>query len=250
MLDRVAAELNRGWARACSALLDAGAELALGTCCAGCAGPARLLCAGCAEELVGASPIRRELPGREVVHGRHTGTHVVAAAPYTGVAQGAIVAHKENGRLGLARPLAAMLVMAMAHVLPEPATGPVVLVPVPSAPGAVRRRGHDPVRRVARRAASMLRRAGRPAVVVPLLRRVRPVQDQAALDAAARATNLHDAIGVRPRRLRNVGLEGAQVVVVDDIVTTGATLAECVRALGAAGISVTGAAVAAAVGEH
>jgi len=250
MLGSMVADVSRGWARACAALLDAGAELALGTCCAGCAGPARLLCAGCAEELVGATPIRRELPGREVVHGRGAGGAVVAAAPYTGVAQGVIVAHKENGRLGLARPLAAMIVVAMAHVLPEPATGPVVLVPVPSSPRAVRRRGHDPVLRISRRAATTLRRAGRTAVVVPLLRRVRRVRDQAELDAAARATNLHDAIGVRPRRLGQVGLEGAHVVVVDDIVTTGATLAECARALGVAGVSVTGSVVAAAVGEH
>lgn len=198
---------------------------------------------------MGASPIRRELPGREGVHDRDTIDTVVAAAPYTGVAQGVIVAHKENGRLGLARPLASMIVVAMAHVLPEPVTAPVALVPVPSSPRAVRRRGHDPVLRISRRAAAMLRRAGRPSTVVPLLRRVRYVRDQAELDAAARATNLQDAIGVQPRRLRRAGLDGAHVVVVDDIVTTGATMSECVRALGVAGVFVTGAVGAAAVGE-
>src|SRR5690606_9310485 len=118
------------------------------------------------------------------------------------------------------------------------------LVPVPSTRPAVRRRGHDPLGRTARRAAVVLRRVGYACAVVPALRHQREVADQAGLDAAARRANLAFALDVRPMA---VGLlAGRCVVLVDDIVTTGATLSEASRALVTAGIRPCGAAVVAA----
>jgi predicted amidophosphoribosyltransferase len=111
----------------------------------------------------------------------------------------------------------------------------VVLVPVPSSPAAVRARGQDHARRLARAAARTL--PGVPAR--PLLRLTRAVADQAGLDTAARARNLSGALTARASA-------GLRVVVVDDVVTTGATLAEATRALQAAGAQVLGAAVVAA----
>jgi predicted amidophosphoribosyltransferase len=72
----------------------------------------------------------------------------------------------------------------------------------------------------------------------------RRVADQAGLTAADRATNLSGALRVRQ------DLRGLRVVVVDDVITTGATLAEAARALRAAGAEVPAAAVIAATERH
>ncbi|PZF80902.1 ComF family protein [Jiangella anatolica] len=122
---------------------------------------------------------------------------------------------------------------------------PVVLIPVPSSPAAVRRRGHDPVLRTARRAAATLHRSGQQATVLAGLRHRRRVADQAGLDRRQREHNLHGAFAVtQAARRRSLG---ACVVVVDDIVTTGATLREATRALDEAGLHPCGVAVIAMV---
>lgn len=125
-------------------------------------------------------------------------------------------------------------------------------MPVPSARRQVRARGHDPARRIALAAAGRLRRAGVPARVAPVLRLRRAVADQAGLGAAQRRENLAGALEVRRGGARAVA--GAEVVLVDDLVTTGATLAEAARAVRAAGLGAAGAGpraavVAAAVGN-
>lgn len=106
---------------------------------------------------------------------------------------------------------------------------PVLLVPVPSARRAVRARGHDPARRIALAAAGELRRAGMPARVVAVLRQRRGVADQSGLNSRQRLDNLAGALTVVPGggRLLAEGL----VVLVDDLMTTGASLAEAARAV-------------------
>ncbi|WP_406130535.1 ComF family protein [Streptomyces canus] len=106
---------------------------------------------------------------------------------------------------------------------------PVLLVPVPSARRAVRARGHDPARRIALAAAGELRRAGMPARVVAVLRQRRRVADQSGLNSRQRLDNLAGALTVVPGggRLLAEGL----VVLVDDLMTTGASLTEAARAV-------------------
>jgi predicted amidophosphoribosyltransferase len=169
-----------------------------------------------------------------------------AVASYAGAVRAMVVAHKEHGRLGLARPLGGALALAVAGCaagadVPMPAS--IAVVPVPSARAAVRSRGHDPTLRIAREASRWLRANGRSAHVARLLTHARRVRDQAGLGHDDRAANLSGALVLRPSAPpRVVG----PVVVVDDVVTTGATLAEAARALRAGGVAVAGAAVIAA----
>ncbi|MFD9129257.1 ComF family protein, partial [Kitasatospora sp. NPDC059571] len=174
------------------ALLD----LLLPTRCAGCGQGRAQLCARCREALSAAcagpaDPVPRPA-GLPPVH---------ASAAYAGPVRSLLITHKERGALALAGPLGTALAGAVRSAVPEgPGGGPLLLVPVPSARGAVRARGHDPTLRLARAAARDLRRAGLPARAVPVLRQVRPVADPAGLGAAARHRNLHGALGVPPGR--------------------------------------------------
>ncbi|WP_052390861.1 ComF family protein [Streptomyces sp. NRRL B-24484] len=206
-------------------------DLLLPARCAGCGGPGGQLCPACRVRLTctAAGPVERRPapPGLPPLH---------AAAPYAGPVRSLLIAHKERGALRLAGPLGSALAAAVrsAVVAGAPgAPGALLLVPVPSARGAVRARGHDPMLRLARAAARDLRRSGVPARAVAVLRHVRPVADQAGLSAADRHRNLHGALAVPPRRAAL--LHGRTPVLVDDLVTTGASLAEAARALRAAG---------------
>lgn len=224
----------RGWWREISSLV-------LPTECAGCGRGRAGACEPCTAELR-AGEVRRVYP----VPTPAALPPVWAAAPYADAVRGMLLAHKERGMLPLARPLGAALgraARAALEVVPGPRDGGAgwALVPVPSARRAVARRGHDPTRRIALRAAGALRRAGVAARVVPALRLVRPVLDQAGLPGWARAENVAGALAVRAGALP----EGSRVLLVDDVVTTGASLAEAARAVRVAGAEPVAAAVVA-----
>jgi predicted amidophosphoribosyltransferase len=127
-----------------------------------------------------------------------------------------------------------------------PGPVPLLLVPVPSARRAVAQRGHDATARIARAAARELRRHGVPARVAAVLRQRRPVADQAELGADGRLANLSGAVAVVGSAVPLLGV--GRLVLVDDLVTTGASLAVAAGALAAAGCPATVAAVVA--GPH
>jgi predicted amidophosphoribosyltransferase len=167
---------------------------------------------------------------------------VQAIAAYREPVPDIILAQKEHSRLDLARPLGRQL--ARAALAASPGTAPVWLVPAPSARAATRRRGQDPVRRMARVAAAELRALGRGANVLTALRHSRPVSDQVGLTHEQRAQNLAGALTVP--RAAVPRLVQRPVVLVDDIMTSGATLADAARAIRDAGGRPVGAAVLAA----
>jgi predicted amidophosphoribosyltransferase len=190
-------------------------------------------CVGCGRPDDGAGLCRRCRPGPDDrVHVWAGDIPVVAATAYAGPVRTALLAYKERGRRDLAGVLGHLLGAAVAaHDVPPGA----VLVPVPSARAVAAARGGDHVARLAHHVA---RAQGPP--VCAALRMTRRVRDSAGLGADERRRNLDGALVAVDRA------DGAVAVLVDDIVTTGATLREAARALRAAGWSVAGAVVVAA----
>jgi ComF family protein len=195
------------------AILSLAAELAVAVVapprCAGCDGPAALLavfCPACAAQV--------ERPAR-------TASSDVAAFVYGGSVARALTALKYGSRPDLARPMGDLLWRAMAPRAAELRRA--VIVPVPLHAARLVERGFN---QSALLAARVARHLGAP--LVPRgLRRTRDTPRQAALDARARIANVAGAFA--PGQLP--ALRGRDVVLVDDVATTGATLAAASLAL-------------------
>lgn len=239
-------------------LLCAARDLLLGGTCAACGRRGSVLCPGCRTRL------REEAPGAP----RPTRPDPCppglpptwACGAYEGALRSLVLAHKEHGQQALAAPLGALLAEAVRAVLAardpgahSPDTAPVLLVPAPSRPSAVRARGRDAALVLVRAAGRELRRGGVPVVVAPLLTTRAGLVDQAGLGVEERAANLDGSLRVRTERLRRLSHRVpavAGVVLCDDVVTTGATLVEASRALRAVGLPVIGAATLGATGRR
>lgn len=215
-------------------------DLFLPSECAGCGASGPSACASCLRPLLAAPALRMPRPSPAGL------PPAVSVATYDVPVREMLVAYKEQGVVSLARPLGDALAAAARVAAGGPSR--VVIVPVPSSRAARRRRGVDPMRALADRAARTLRSQGCDAVVMALLRHSRPVADSVGLDSAARAANLCGAFVAQPRTQRL--LAGRPVVVADDLVTTGVTLAECSRTLRAAGAGVVGVATVAATARR
>ena len=207
-------------------MLTAGLDLLLAPSCPGCRAPwaGAPPCPPCAATL------RRPPAAAPAVD---LPVPLAAACAHGGPAGRLVVAHKERPLPGLARPLGDALASAVRAALGDDLPPDVLLVAVPTDPAASRRRGGDHADRLARRAAASLDvRAGVP------LRRRRGAGDLGGLPAHRRDRALRGAVRVRP----GAALAGRAVVVVDDVVTTGASLRSAVRVLRGAGADVRAAA--------
>jgi predicted amidophosphoribosyltransferase len=221
------------------------ADLVLPAPCAGCEAervPLRYgVCAGCAAGLEALRPFRR--PSGSLSSGLPP---CVAVGAYEGALRGVLLAYKEKGRHRLAQPLGSLLATAVARLAPKGT--PVTLVPVPSTAAAARERHGDHMLRLAAHTVRRLRAAGWQADVSPQLEAL-PRPDSTSLSVAGRRAAAEDSLRIRRARIgvrrRATPPEGT-LVVVDDIVTTGATLAAVTRRLEEAKMQVDGAAVVAA----
>jgi predicted amidophosphoribosyltransferase len=199
------------------------ADLVLPRTCAGCGRPGSVLCRACLPQFARphvAAP--RRFPAGF--------PPTVAAARYAGPVRAAVIAFKERGRAELARPLGRALALAVGAAVSGLAerTEAVLLVPVPSSAAALRSRGRDHVRELVAAALPELRAAGLAAAEARLLRRRGRVRDSAGLPAAHRRANLAGTFIRAPA----AAPPSAVLVLVDDVVTSGATLCEAAAALG------------------
>ncbi|WP_088320940.1 ComF family protein [Kineosporia sp. R_H_3] len=213
------------------ALADGVLALAAPPRCAGCDLPGTTLCPRCRAPLEGRAAL-------VAVPGWPHAPPTAGRAPYTGVLPTLVNAWKERGRHDLEPVLGAALAGAVG-ALPGGAGAGRLLVPVPSSRAARRRRGADGVRRLAVQAARTLRARGVPARVLPVLTLARRVDDQSGLSATERARNVEGAFVVRARARALVG-SLPPVVLVDDVLTTGATLRAAACALAQSGVVVEG----------
>lgn len=140
--------------------------------------------------------------------------------PYTGALRDIVHALKYDGRRSLAKPLAER----MRDVGEELVRQASVSVPVPLHPARRRERGFN-------QAADLARHVGLP--VLPALSRVRATPSQTTLHADDRRANVRGAF-CTTRRARE--LRGATVLIIDDVMTTGATLESCASVLKEAGV--------------
>ncbi|WP_280390159.1 ComF family protein [Nocardia wallacei] len=202
-------------------------DLILPRACGGCAKLGTLWCDDCAASLAG--PPVRVRPRTD------PGVPCWALGPYTGPARRAVLAAKEYGRRDLAAPLGLAVARGLDGLRAR--DRPLVLVPAPSRRAAARRRGGDPVARAVRVAASWL-----PACrCAPVLATRRGVRDSVGLSREDRRHNLRDRVTAVGRALpAALRVLNAEVVLVDDVLTTGATAAEAVRTLARIGVAVRG----------
>jgi ComF family protein len=150
-----------------------------------------------------------------------------AAGLYAGALREALHAFKFRGRRVLARPLAELVLEQCRAELPAAIDA---LVPVPLGRDRERERGFNQAALVAEHLARRLHRPVRPG----WLRRIRATPPQSDLGAAERRANVRGAFDASAR------VAGRALVLVDDVLTTGATAAECARVLKAAGARVVG----------
>lgn len=208
-------------------------DLVVPQICGGCGQPGWAWCPMCVQHVQTQACANRALGRGALI--------AVSAADHRGPAGRAVSAFKDDGQRRLARPLATLLARAIAALLDQAAVEtrlsehPTWLVPVPSRASARRVRGADHMETLGALAARQLRSAGLDVHRLSALKLIGATSDMVGLTRAQRSANVVGSMHCQP-------IPRGQVVVVDDVLTTGSTLTEALRAVNTATTSVVGAA--------
>ena len=200
------------------------------------------LCEGCLSEavLIDAPdcfycgvPLQKTVPGGQLCSGCRDGrwmSGMRAVGLHVKTLREAIIRYKFDGRTRLAAPFGEMLVDVMARETEEgglPLEACDALVPVPLHRNRRRWRGFDQAELLC----DAIAETGQMAVWRDVLTRVRDTPPQVGVRGSQRGSNVRGAFEVeRPMRV-----QGASMILVDDVLTTGSTMEECARVLRLAG---------------
>jgi ComF family protein len=162
-----------------------------------------------------------------------------AAVPYAYPWSGLVARFKFQGEPGWAASLAALMLPlpGLAHELEQAR----FVLPMPLSPARLGQRGFN-------QALQLARQLGGHRTDARLLLRLRDTAAQATLDRSERAANVQGAFGVEP--LRHGEVQGKSVLLVDDVMTSGASLHAAARVLRSAGAARVSAVVLARTDEH
>lgn len=200
-------------------------DLVLPLECGGCGAPKTRWCNTCANELEPPPDAPHVVTPRVDPQ-----VPVFALGRYAGPRRNAIVAMKDRGRTDLIKPLSYALALGIHRLITWGLLDvPLTIVPAPTRRSAARKRGGDPVTRMATAAVH-----NHPHItVVAALKMKALARDSAGLGTAERERNITGRVVLIKRAPTD-----REVLLVDDIVTTGSTASESVRILHAAGIRV------------
>ena len=199
------------------------ADLALGRCCAGCDRPGGHLCQTCSERMQPRVRLHTRLRLDDVSLG--LSIPVLTSLEYSGVCRQILYRYKDHGDLSVTSVLASAVAVTLQAVGTVTGTSPAVAIPVPTRRSAARHRGFLPVERILRAAIT-----GSSPTIHRVLVDTRRQRADKGLGAADRQAVVAGAFRISGQ------VPHVPAVLVDDVVTTGATLRESAITLMHAGV--------------